>query len=322
MIEELKGARILVEVCGAVKSGENVVIVTDTNKTQIAESLAGTCYALNANPVIIIMTPRTAHGENPPDSVRNALLSADVVFAVTSYSLFHSEARLAASKSGVRWVNLPDYTNKMLRSGGLFVDFKKQRDIAEKIAAILTDGKEVHVSSAKGTDLIFSIQGRKGIAEGGISDLPGMINSPPDIETCIAPVKGSAQGTIVIDGSIVLPHIGPVLHDVILHVKNGIINEIEQTSEEAIKLHEYLSSYNNPNVYNIAEFGIGLNPACTLSGSMLEDEGVYGTLHFGIGDNHTMGGETIAPTHIDLVLKEGTFYVDKQVIMEKGDLVC
>lgn len=320
MIEELKGARILVEICGAIKSGEDVVIVTDTNKIQLAEYLAGMCNAFDANPVITIMTPRKEHGEDPPDSVRNAIMAADVVFAITSYSLFHSEARLTASEKGVRWVNLPDYTDEMFRRGGLFVDFKTQRAVAEKVASILTESKEVLVTSERGTNIVLSIEGRKGMAEGGISDRPGMVNSPPDIEANVAPVEGSAKGIIVVDGSITLPHIGLVWHDVVLHVKDGCIVEIELASEEAIKLHEYLSSFNDSTVYNIAEFGVGLNPACTLSGSMLEDEGVYGTLHFGIGDNHTIGGKTKAPIHVDLVIKKGTFYVDGQMIMENGDL--
>lgn len=44
-----------------------------------------------------------------------------------------------------------------------------------------------------------------------------------------------------------------------------------------------LEAKNDPNVYNIAEMGVGFNPQCRFMGFMLEDEGVFGSAHIGIG---------------------------------------
>ena len=41
----------------------------------------------------------------------------------------------------------------------------------------------------------------------------------------------------------------------------------------------------DPQVYNAAVLGVGLNPKCIMQGIMLEDEGVYGSVHIGIGTN-------------------------------------
>lgn len=50
-----------------------------------------------------------------------------------------------------------------------------------------------------------------------------------------------------------------------------------------------LAAKQDPNVYNIAEMGVGLNPQCRFMGFMLEDEGVYGSAHIGIGTSITLG---------------------------------
>lgn len=320
MREEVRGARILVETCANVKQGENVLVVTDSDNIEIAEFISNMSIAFGAETVTITMTPRKNHGEEPPETISEALMKADVVFAVTTFSLFHSAARLKACNNGARWVNMPGYTKDMLKRGGLMVDFKKQRIISEKLATVLTKGDRVRVQTKKGTDITFSIENRKAIAEGGISDKPGMINSPPDIETCIAPVEGTAVGKVVIDGSIVLPGLGVLDEDVILTVENGLVSHISGGKESKI-FAEILEKAFDKNVYNIGEFGVGLNPECTLCGSMLEDEGVYGTAHFGIGDNHTMGGTVEASMHTDVVFWHPSIFVDDKLIMDSGNLL-
>lgn len=317
ILEEMKGARILVDICGVVRIGEKVVIATDTDKLQIADIIAKACIERGTEPIALSMIPRKNHGEEPPIPFAVTLREADIVFAVTSFSLFHTNARIEACKKGVRWVNLPDFSMQMLREGGLFVDFHKQRVKAEKIGQILSSGLSVRVITDKGTDIQFSIAGRDAIVESGISDKPGMVNSPPDIECSIAPLEGTAKGKIVIDGSIVLPGLGPLKEDVSLYILRGSITEIEG-SEKAILFKNILKSAQEKEVYNIGEFGIGLNPKCKICGSMLEDEGVYGTIHFGIGDNHTMGGCVEASMHTDVVVKNPTVFIDEKMVIKSG----
>jgi leucyl aminopeptidase (aminopeptidase T) len=317
ILEEMKGARILVDICGVVRIGEKVVIATDTDKLQIADIITKACIERGVEPIALSMIPRKNHGEEPPIPFAATLREADVVFAVTSFSLFHTNARIEACKKGVRWVNLPDFSMQMLREGGLFVDFHKQSMKAEKIGQILSSGLSVRVITDKGTNIQFSIAGRDAIVESGISDKPGMVNSPPDIECSIAPLEGTAKGKIVIDGSIVLPGLGPLKEEVSLCILGGFVKEIEG-SEKAILFKNILKSAQEKEVYNIGEFGIGLNPKCKICGSMLEDEGVYGTIHFGIGDNHTMGGCVEASMHTDVVVKNPTVFIDKKMVIKSG----
>ena len=315
--EELIGAGILIDTCGVVKVGEKVLIASDQDKINIANVIAEACVMREIEPIILSMIPRKTHGEEPPVLYTAALKEADVVFAATSFSLFHTNARIEACKKGVRWVNLPGFSMHMLRKGGLFVDFHKQREKVEKIGKILSSGSLVQVITDKGTDIQFSIEGRDAIVESGISDQPGMVNSPPDIECCIAPLEGTAEGKIVIDGSIVLPGLGPLKEDIVLQVLKGFVKKIEG-SQEAMLFKKILNKAKEKEVFNIGEFGIGLNPKCKICGSMLEDEGVYGTIHFGIGDNHTMGGCIESSMHTDVVVKNPTVLIDKKIVIKSG----
>ena len=67
--------------------------------------------------------------------------------------------------------------------------------------------------------------------------------------------------------------------------------------------------------YNVAELGIGTNPAVTeLVGSVLLDEKAGGTVHIALGDDAGIGGDTDAPIHADGVLREPTVFVDGEEI--------
>ena len=53
---------------------------------------------------------------------------------------------------------------------------------------------------------------------------------------------------------------------------------------------------------------------------MLEDEGVLGTVHIGIGTNITLGGHVKAALHYDLIMWQPTIVLDGQVVLENGQL--
>jgi aminopeptidase len=75
------------------------------------------------------------------------------------------------------------------------------------------------------------------------------------------------------------------------------------------------------NARNIAEFGIGTNDSVKLSGILLEDEKVMGTVHIALGNNVSMGGKINVPIHLDGVIKEPTVFLDSKVIMKDGKLL-
>ena len=69
-----------------------------------------------------------------------------------------------------------------------------------------------------------------------------------------------------------------------------------------------------------AEFAIGLNPCATPTGSIVIDEGIYGTGHFALGSNTGFGGNNVCPQHLDLVYEKPASYLDEALFMKDGVL--
>jgi leucyl aminopeptidase (aminopeptidase T) len=57
-----------------------------------------------------------------------------------------------------------------------------------------------------------------------------------------------------------------------------------------------------------------------MQGIMLEDEGVFGSVHIGIGTNITLGGNVKAAIHYDLLMWEATIDLDGDIVLEKGEV--
>ena len=72
----------------------------------------------------------------------------------------------------------------------------------------------------------------------------------------------------------------------------------------------------------VAEFGIGTNDRAKLTGVILEDEKVMGTIHIAFGDNKSMGGSVRVASHLDGLVKEPTVWFDDRKIMEGGRFVA
>ena len=75
-------------------------------------------------------------------------------------------------------------------------------------------------------------------------------------------------------------------------------------------------------VYNVAQCAIGLNPQCTeFTGEMLNDEGVNGTIHIGIGTSSDLGGTVQARTHFDAIIRAPSVWLDDDLVIRDGEVL-
>jgi leucyl aminopeptidase (aminopeptidase T) len=315
----MSGAGVLVDTCGNVKAGEDVLVIVEEDRMDIARPVARAASECGAEVVLAVMSPRAAHGEEPPAPIAAAMQHADVIYSVTKYSLFHTEARRNAVQQGSRFLNMVDYDEEMLVRGGLQADFLALQPLAERLGEILTEGSHLHVTTPAGTDIVVDITGRAAVPQLGTSREPGHTSAPPNVETAVGPLEGSGEGIVVVDGSIPHPNIGVIEHPIHLTVRKGRIVHIAG-GRQAKALQDLLSHAGDDSVYVVAEASFGLNPCSNLCGKMLEDEGAYGTFHFGWGDNTSFGGHNRAPMHLDTVCLSPTVTVDGVVVMRDGEL--
>lgn len=314
-----EGAKILLTTCSDSKKNEKLLFVTDPTSYEVARVVYDAAEDF-PNKSLILMEETKMHGDDTNDVVAVAMKEADVIFGSTKFSLFHSKARREAVENGARFINMADYNLEMLKKGGLFADFIKIGETCTKVADKLRDKKMCEITTEKGTFITCSIENRDPNPQYGRSLQPNTSSSPPDIECATCALEGTAEGKIVVDGSIPHPKLGVIKEDITLIVKKGLITEIIG-GEEAEILKNILEEYNDPNAYNIGEIGIGLNSECKLIGRMLEDEGCAETLHFGAGDNLGFGGIVACPMHLDIIIKAPNMKVDGELILDKGKVV-
>jgi leucyl aminopeptidase (aminopeptidase T) len=313
----MRGASKLVRVNARVKPGEKVAIVTDYYKFNVAKMLATAVTAEGAEPVMMVMAPREAHGIEPPATIAAALSAADVIFTPTEKSLGQTVAISEARKKGARIVILSEITEDLLISGPIEADFEAQEPLCKNLADLLTKAKEAKVTSRLGTNITMSIEGRNGRVLSGLIWNPGDFGSPPNIEASICPIEGTAKGVIVIDGSIA--GIGKLTSPIKETAENGLVISIEGGAE-ASTLRETLESAKDGKAYNVAELGIGLNPKSRLTGFLLEDESILGSIHIALGTNIFMGGMVKSLMHIDQIILKPSLWLDNDLIIEEGEI--
>lgn len=312
------GAHRILDVCAGLKPGEKVLILTDFLKESIALVLASAAMAMGAEPVIMVMPPREVDGQEPPETVAMAFKKADLILTPVAKSVTHTNAVKEAIAGGSRGIMLSAFVPEQLISGGVFADFEAQRPLCEKVARLLEEARMAKLTTPAGTNLIMDLSGRKGNAHSGIARKPGQFTTVPNIEASTSPVEGKTEGILVGDGSIPYYDIGVLKEPVYMTVKEGRVVDIKGGTQ-AETISRMMVAQDDPNVYNIAQLAFGLNPKCTMSGIMLDDEGVYGTAHIGIGTSTLLGGKIKTKMHFDILMWKPTLELDGQVVLKAGE---
>jgi leucyl aminopeptidase (aminopeptidase T) len=308
---------IAVKQCMGAKKNEKVLVITDELKREIGLSLYNAAISLGCKALLVEMKSGKINGEEPMDEVAELMKKFDVVLIPTAKSLTHTNARRAASELGVRIATFPGITNEVMVRG-MNADYKKIAKLTIKLTNILEKGKNVRVTSPSGTDISFSIKGRKAYASKGLFHKKGESGNLPTGEAFLAPVEGTANGVFVVDGS--MAGLGLIKNaNIKVEVKDGYAVKISG-GDLASKLKKQLDTVGK-GAKNIAEFGIGTNDSAKLSGVLLEDEKVLGTIHIALGNNVSMGGSVNVPIHLDGLIKKPTVYLDEKVIMKDGKLL-
>lgn len=316
MLTLREGAKKVIQVCAACQKEEKLLIVTDDLKKEIAEVFRQTALAIGISKTTTAFINVEEHGgQEPPPLVATAMCEADVVLAITSKSISQTMARVNALKNMTRIVNLPDISEGDLTEGLIEADFAALSPAVKKVASYLEQGSLFKVTAAGGTDLSFSGQGQPGNAFDALAGKGGLFRSM-SVEANIGPVDDTCEGILVIDGS--LPPVGVLNEIITCDIRKGSIVKITG-GRQADKLAAILRAYNDPKMYMVAEFGIGMNPCAKLTGhSYLADESALGTVHFGFGTNLSQGGNRKAAAHFDAIILKPNIEIDGIVIMKNG----
>lgn len=298
--------------CLDIKEGEVVLVVCDPRTMRIAEEFRGAAHDLGADAVLALMDEREIDGNEPPRTIAGALNSCDVYIAPTTRSLSHTVARKRASDAGGRGATMPGVTEDML-ARVMAIDFDAMAARCAAVAGLLDGGDEAHLTCPRGSDLRLDLRDRRATADDGRLTDPGAFGNLPCGEGFIAPLSG--QGTLVASS---LASLGLAEEPARLTVDDGHIVAAE--GELGSKFLRRLEAHGQAGT-NLAELGVGTNDRAQLTGKVLEDEKILGTVHIAFGASAGIGGTVSVPIHLDAVVLDATLTVDARPVLDQGRYV-
>ena len=308
------GARLILRTSAVLREKEKILILADRDTRTVGDAFLTAARSLGADPILIAMVPRDRDGAEPPELAAAAMESADVIVIATRTSLTHTHARRQANRAGARVISIPGVKEDMLVSGGLAADWNEIHELVRRTARRLRNARQVRLTSAAGTDLTFSVEGREWIAEDtGLCARKGSMTTLPAGELFVAPVESSAEGRLVAD----VYFDEPLLEAATATIKEGHATRILGASKAV-----HAMNLGGRDARTLGRFGFGLNAHARANGPHFEAEKALGCASLGFGDNVAIGGTIQAGVSVDAILSEVSVEVDGKSVVEKGHLVA
>jgi leucyl aminopeptidase (aminopeptidase T) len=298
--------------CLGVASGEDVLVVVDAGTYEVGEALRAEAAAVGADAVMAVMDERETDGTEPPPPIAAAMSACDVYVAPTTKSLSHTSARKRATDAGIRGATMPEVSADML-ARVMAVDFDRMAARSRAVTALLDRSDAAHVTCPLGTDLTLELSGRSGISDDGNLTARGAFGNLPCGEGFVAPMNGQGQ---VFASS--LARLGISDEPAKLTVENGRLVGAERGLGP--RFIELLTAYGDPGT-NLAELGIGTNDRARLTGLVLEDEKILGTVHVAFGNSAAIGGTVSVPIHLDVVIVDASLEIGGTQVLDRGRFV-
>jgi leucyl aminopeptidase (aminopeptidase T) len=286
----------------------------------LAEALLSAGVRLGADTQLLIKQ-RYAEGtaSKPGPIISDAIRASKVILALCG-GIVRAPATIEARSKGTRLLStvvegIEDYVVRAL----LDVDYEAMIRNGELVAKLWNETKRCRVTSSQGTDVSFDLAPRRSIVGDGAVTEDGEVDFFPGVQVSIAPVEQTINGVIVVDASDSAQ--GKVNSPYSFVMKDGVIVSVEG-GKEANTMRNWLATRNDPAIYHLCHFSIGLNPQAGISGNMIEDERMLTAVDFGFGYQDPKFGGTVglSPYHMDIMMATPTIYLDGREMSGGGRL--
>ena len=311
------------------KQGELLVITADTlsdpevvHATEEAAGQLGIMWA-----TLWIKAPKgvavAADKEIPAEAVTALLEKADAWAEYNKMWIYGSVAysKVLKKNKTLRHMCLTGATGDLLTHCIGNIRYDALQMFGLKLADKISRAHRIRMITEKGMDISFeNIQGRPVLKELGNAGKPGTNMLPGQIAW--TPSVESVNGTLVFDGALA-PVCGVPVEPVKITVEGGAVKEVTGGAEATAYL-EWLKSFDHPQMLRISHTGIGINPGAVLSGDILQDQRVWGSVTWAFG---SIGGNLVppdgvaGPSHSDCVALNATLIIDDREFFHYGKVV-
>jgi aminopeptidase len=322
------GARNAVHACLRIQPGERTTVITDEISSEIAAAivheleLAGLAY--NAL-VLEDYAPRPLK-DMPAEVLADMELSQVSIFAVQA-QMNELKTRMqmtdVVNRRKMRHAHMVNI-EKQIMLQGMRADYVEVDRISQQVWELASAARWIRTRTPAGTEIVAEMNPNyKWLKTSGIIT-PNKWGNLPGGETFTTP--GEVNGTFVIDGVV-----GDYLcakykslesHPLTIVVKNNRLVEAHSANRE-LRDEFWAYTHTDENSDRVGEFAIGTNIALDrVIGNILQDEKIPGN-HIAFGNPygaHT-GAEWNSGTHIDVVGKDFSIWIDDRQIMEHGKFI-
>lgn len=208
---------------------------------------------------------------------------------------------------------------------GINLDYTQLQQQAEALRAKLASGRDVHVTHPNGTDMTFSIAGRKVVSSDGlISEADRKAGGAalavylPAGEVMTSAVRGSANGKLVQATNF---YRDKPVDNLVMEFKDG---KLASMTGSGAGFADLKAEYDAITVAGKDEFGafdLGINPNIRLPAEAKVGNWVpAGMVTLGFGNELWAGGTNNVPYAQDVHLAGATVTVDGATLVDKGEL--
>ena len=330
------GAKQIVQQCLDLKPGQQLVVFVDETTIEPGVTIAEAAEALGVSQTVILV-PTTVQRRIPRErdlsfaaqrAARDARAILTCVNSLPECLPFRKRILESHWTAHTKIGHMPGATLQVLALADVDLDQLVADCRCLEITMARGQVLELLTYPADGTTHALTVDlggwERLPVASDGIIG-DGAWGNVPSGETYIAPLEGSGEGSVVINGSIPGLVIEPG-QEMVLTFERGRLSRIEPADGPAARwLHKTQISkaqaQGDLHWSSLAEIGVGTNPAVRqLTGNMLFDEKAAGTAHIALGSNTFMGGLITASIHCDMVTKAPTIRIDGKVVVDRGRL--
>ena len=298
----------------------NVLILGDVESDQgLTSACLASALRMRTDAQLMIYK-RIKWGEEASFSpaVESAIKNSKYILGLHT-NFINTNAAREALKNGSRilatqpW-GIEDYLIK----GVLDVDLDSMIFNGELTKKLWDSTEQCDVVSENGTNISFKLTNRPTIIGDGMITEDGELDYFPGVQVSIAPIEETINGKIVIDASDNVQ--GIVKNPYTFYVNNGVITDVEG-GLEANAMNNWLKSRNDEIIYHLCHFTIGINPKAGISGNMIEDERLLGSVDFGFGSQSpTFKGKVgLSPYHMDVILRSPTVILDGKTMISNNN---
>jgi len=313
MSELEHAALVAVRDCLGLQPNEKLLIVTDPPQARLARILAEAARPLACEVLVLEYGVRELNGQEPPDPVPGAMAGVDAV-ARRDDPLDHAHGgapggdrrrRPRGDDAGDhRGLPGPDDERRLPRDRRPHRAARRTVDRGERRARNLGRGNRHHAADRRDQgDPVDRVdpQGRsvgQPAVGRGLHDARGGQGRRRDRRRRVARRDRQADRA----GA---------------HHRRRRAGGRGRGREQARRFAEQLDKA-GPGARNCAELGVGTNDRAVVTGAILEDEKILGTVHIAFGNNASMGGTVSVAFHVDGILLRPTLTLDGDAVLREG----